>query len=486
MAKSNSISDLTYKLKNIARDIREAIANKGILDRNNVEDDLSLFSGYIKDTIISDFENTLKTTFSYPQSIVDYIYRRFSLGGYYFYKIYQEPYLQNVEGSNSEEKLEKIEIPDTEDVRRIFKTSKITYEDVEYSIAYFPILNLTEFDEINDLFNNNTIVIGLPKVIYDGAKVSTLVGAFSNCWSLHQITLKAIGESPSMVPFGTIFTNCTILEDFDVENIIPTNITGLVDKNDIQGSTLEKLDLTHITSVGSLGYTFDKTGSGWNFFPNLYMPKCLSAENMSMYVTAGCGNLIFGVGCKVNAGTFGWGQNSNRVGIISGLINSVNLSILPKYDSQSVHNWLYSVATDVRTYGHPDDSNPDKVRKLTFHTNAITSYNGSEIKTEDESKIVYIQDTLTDENTLDFVVGDNELDSLNHAISSSTSLKKPLELYNAIYNMTNKKRYYITALEGESVTNVHTCDFTIIEGNKAKLAEGTIFDLMEQRYWEYE
>ena len=188
MAKSNSISELTYNLKNIARDIRDAIAEKGILDRDNVKDDLSLFSGYIINTIISDFENTLSTTFSYLPDTIEYIYKRFSKGGYYFFKKYQEPFLESVEGSNIKEKLEKIVIDDTPEIRKIFSSSKITInedgKDKDYYIAYFPILNLTAFEEINDLFTDNRIIIGCPKIIYNGDTVTTLANTFKGCWNL--------------------------------------------------------------------------------------------------------------------------------------------------------------------------------------------------------------------------------------------------------------------------------------------------------------
>lgn len=486
MEKINSISELTYNLKNIARDIRKAIAKKGILDEDNIKDDLSLFSRYIIDTIIANFEDTLKTTFSYPQTIVDYIYKRFSLGGYYFYKVYQEPNLTRDDGT--EMTLEEYPIPaDNQKIRDIFKSSKITYEGIEYDIAYFPILNLTEFDNINDLFTGNRIVIGLPKVIYDSSKVTSLSNMFDGCRSLHHVSLIAEGGT-SKVPMYKTFNNCIILEDFTLKNIIPTNITLILDNNDITAKAIEGLNLTQIKSVGSLGYIFSHTGDGDDHVLNLYMPRCMSAIKMLDFSRAGCGNITLGVGCKVDFQTFGWGERMEQAGIISGVVTSINLSNFLVYNAQSVHNWLYSVATDVRTYGHPDDSNPDKVRKLTFCAISKTSYEGSDLYIEDLEKTVYIQDTLTDENTLDFPVGDNELESLKDAISSSTSLKKPLELYDAIYNRSNNTRYYITSLEGETVADFHKCTFTIFEdGGKeiARLAEGTIFDLMEQRKWTY-
>lgn len=499
MAKSNSISELTYKLKNIARDIRKAIATKGVLDEENVKDDLSLFSGYITETIISNFEQSLQTSFFYPPDIIEYIYKRFSKGGYYFYKKYQEPYLTRDDGTKM--KLEEYPIPDTLEIRNIFSSSKITYEEdgeeKDFYISYFPILNLTEFEEINDLFTTNRTVIGLPNVIYDSSKVTTLVNAFAGCWLLQYVSIEAVdskgtGELPSKVPFGTIFKDCISLQDFDVKNIIPTNITGLAINNDIKSSALEKLDLTHITAVGDIGGTLEKSDSGYGFTPNLYMPKCLKAKNMLQYGIGGCGNLTFGVGCLVNSGTFGRNNYASKVGIISGVLMSFT-STHENYNSTCVHNLLYSVATDVRTYGHPNDSNPEKVRKLTFHANAITRYNASEIKTEDETNIVCIQDTLTVENTLNFSVEDNELNSLNDAISSSTSLKKPLELYDAIYNKNNNTRYYITALNDGVVTTFHKYTFELFEDKdengktvqKARLAEGTIFDLMAKRCWTY-
>lgn len=504
MEKTYSIRKLTDNLKDIIIAIKKEIAAKGILDENNIKEDLSLLSTYIANTIISDFENTLRTTFKYPDTIVEYINKRFSLGGYYFYKKFQEPFLTRDDGTKMTLEEYPIESDDQSEmgieIRKAFSTSKITYEGVEWGIPYFPILNLTKFTEINDLFSDNKIVIGFPKIIYNASTVSTLEGAFKNCISLHTITLEA--NAVSYVPLrsnksniwnSAIFYNCVVLEDFDFINIIPTNITDLADENDITAKALEKLDLTHLTSVGDLGYTYSKTNNGKGFTPNLYMPRCLDAKGMLQSARLGCGNLTFGVGCIVNANTFGWCNAaqafSSNVGIISGLTQGVDLAWQSVYNSQSVHNWLYSVATDVRTYGHPEDSNPDNVRKLTFHANVLALYEGSDLKTNDEIDIVYIQDTLTDENTLDFFVGDNELEALNSAISSSTSLKKPLELYDAIYNRNNNTRYYITSLDGETVADFHKCTFTIFEDNGkeiARLKEGTIFYLMNERCWTYE
>lgn len=513
MEKINSISENTYNLKKIAGDIIEAISKKGILERENIKDDLSLFSGYVTDTIISNFENTLRNTFSYPDTIINYIYKRFSKGGYYFFDKYQKPFLESVEGSNIKEKLEKIVIPDNQEIRDIFSSSKITInkngKEEVFDIAYFPILNLTAFEEINDLFTDNRIIIGCPKIIYNGDTVTTLANAFKGCWNLHYITIEADKkDGPSIVPLresaaqqhaGTeVFNGCTVLEEFKFINIIPTEITGILNGNDITSNTLDKLDLTHITSVGSLGNTYSKSDKGLTFTPNLYMPKCLNAPIMLANCLGGCGNITLGVGCIVKSATFGRNDYSKKVGIISGITTSINFSTYISYDAQCVHNWLYSVATDVRTYGHPSEYT---VRTLTFHQNAINGkqatnaspaiigYNEAFLE-QDENTIVYVEDTLTESNTLSFEVYSDVLDSLNNAIQG----KKTPELYDAIYNMTNKKRYYITALEGESVADVHVCDFTIVEDKdkngktiqKARLAEGTIFDLMAQRKWEYE
>lgn len=501
MEKTYSIRKLTDNLKDIVIAIKKEIAVKGILNEESMKDDLSLFSGYIANTIISDFENTLRTTFKYPETIVEYINKRFSLGGYYFYKKFQEPFLTRDDGTKMTLEEYPIESDDQSEmgieIRKAFSTSKITYKGVEWDIPYFPILNLTKFTEINELFSDNKLVIGFPKIIYNASTVSTLERAFKNCISLHTITLEA--NAVSYVPLRSnnsniwnseIFNNCIVLEDFDFINIIPTNITSLANNNDITAKALEKLDLTHITSVGDLGYTFSKSNNGKGFTPNLYMPRCLNAKNMLQQARFGCGNLTFGVGCLVNANTFGACNTvqaySPNVGIISGLTQGVDLAWQRNYNATSIHNWLYSVATDVRTYGHPDDSTPDNVRKLTFHANVLALYEGSDLKTNDEIDIVYIQDTLTDENTLDFFVGDNELEALKSAISSSG---KTPELYDAIYNRNNNTRYYITSLDGKIVADFHKCPFTIFEDNGkeiARLKEGTIFYLMNERCWTYE
>lgn len=491
MGKDNSISGLTNELKKIAKDIKDVIALKGVLDDDTSEENFSLFSQYITDTIISDFEQSLTEVFKYPESIKDLIYRRFSKGGYLFWEKYQRPYSDNdtipledivIGEYNTEEEIEEI--------KKIFKTSTIYSEDdgEDYYISYFPILNLTKFNNINELFKGNNIVIGLPKIVYDGDEVNDLSSAFNDCTALHNITLQANGENPSKVSVARIFNNCIVLEDFEFENIIPTNINGIADNNDVTSDAIGKLDLTQITSVGNLGYTYSKSGQGVSFCPSLYMPRCKNALNMLIYSVGGCNNITLGVGCAVNAGTFGWGDYAANVGIVSGVIGSINFSGFIAYTGLCVHNWLYSVATDVRTYGHPSDSNANNTRTLTFNSKALDKYNADYL-TLDETSIVYIQDVLTEHNTLEFEEDpDNMLSSLNEAIAASTSLKKPIELYDAVYNTASKKRYYVTALDGETITGVHACGFEIVEeGNvrKARLAEGTIFELMDKRCWEY-
>lgn len=487
MEKDYSISGLTNELKKIAKDIKDAIASKGILDDNTAEENFSLFSQYIKETIISDFEQSLIETFKYPESIKDLIYRRFSKGGYLFWKKYQWPYSDNdtipledivIGEYNTEEEIEEI--------KKIFKTSIIYSEEdgEDYYISYFPVLNLTKFNNINELFKGNNIVIGLPKIIYDGDEVNNLSSAFKGCTALHQISLQAKGDNPSKVSVANIFNACIVLDDFDFENIIPTNINGIADNNDVTSDAIKRLDLTQITSVGYLGYSFSKSNYT-SFCPSLYMPRCKSALGMLQHSWTGCGDITLGVDCAVNATTFGWLERSTKVGIISGVIDSIDLSGFIEYTGECVHNWLYSVATDVRTYGHPSDSNANNIRKLTFKVRAITDYDAN-YKTKDEEDIVYIQDVLTEHNTLEFEEDpDNMLSSLNAAIATSTSLKKPLELYDAVYNTANNTRYYVTALDGGTITEVHTCGFTIVDGDKARLAEGTIFQLMGKRKWTY-
>ena len=491
MAKNTSLSGLTCELAGISNDIKATIISKGILERSEeAKDDFSKYASYITDTIISNFENNLKTVFRYPQTIVDYIYRRFSFGGYYFCKKYQ----------NGDY---KTAIEDSEEIRLIFRNSKITYEGVEYDIAYFPILNLTNFNEINDLFRDNHIVIGIPKIIYDSAKVKTLEKAFLNCWNLHYINLEAEGET-SCVSFNNMFKGCTVLEDFNCTNIIPTNITGLADDNDVKSDAINRLNLTQIKTVSNIGYTYSKTGNGHDFIINAYMPICMNALNFLSYGTYGAGNLTFGVGCVVNSGTFGFSSYAKNVGIISGLTTGVNLVPMKLYSGLAVHNFLYSVATDVRTYGHPDDSNPEKIRTLTFYIGTLEGYTNTtgfstpgyyntEYYTNDLTEKVHIQDELTESNTLKFdIEGEDkeaELESLNNAITASTTLKKPIKLYDAIYNTKNNTRYYVRALDVETVTDFHKCDFEeIVENNKnmARLDSGTIFELMEKRGWTYE
>lgn len=492
MEKNTSLSGLTCELAGISNDIKAAIISKGILERSEeAKDDFSKYASYITDTIISNFENNLKTAFSYPDTIVKMIYKRFSLGGYYFCQEYQ-----NGDPNTA--------LEDSYEVRDIFKSSKITYKGVKYEIAYFPILNLTNFNEINELFRDNHIVIGIPKIIYDSAKVNTLEKAFENCWNLHYINLEAEGET-SYVSFNNMFTGCTVLEDFNCTNIIPTNITGLADDNEVKSDAINRLNLTQIKTVGDIGYTYTKTGNGNDFIINAYMPICMNAKNFLNYATYGAGNLTFGVGCAVNSGTFGFSSYAKNVGIISGLTTGVNLVTMKKYSGLAVHNFLYSVATDVRTYGHPDDSNPEKIRTLTFYTGTLEGYTdtqalfttpgyyNTEYYTKETTETVHIQDELTESNILDFnVEGEGEeakLASLNNAIMASTTLKKPIKLYDAIYNTNNNTRYYVRALDGETVTEVHTCTFTtIVENNKnmARLYSGTIFELMKKRGWTYE
>jgi hypothetical protein len=481
MEKNTSISELTSTLKNAVEDMKAAIITKGILDGNTAESNISKYDTYIRETIISNFENNLKTAFGYPDAIIELIYKKFSKGGYYFWKKYQEPYSEN--GTIP---LENIPIPNTEEIKKIFKTSKITYDGKEYDIAYFSVLNLTNFDEINTLFRNNRTVVGFSKIIYDGDKVTTLESMFTGCWSLHAVTLEAVNNT-SKVSIVRMFDGCVILEDFTLENIVPKAIDGILgdstpDENDINSKSIEKLDLTKITSCGSLGYIRVHSNSD-KYRLNLYMPRCMQATHMLTYAPGGCGNITLGVGCTINAGTFGWANHDTRVGIISGVMSSIDFTAF-KYIGKDVHNWLYSVATDVRTYGHPNDSNESEIRKLTFNTDSWASYNTNYLS-QDKEDIVFIQDTLTETNTLYFDEGDNELKSLNAAITKSETLKKPIEKYDAIYNRKNSKRYYVTDLDGQTVTAIHQCNFTIVEEDIAILQQGTIFELMDLRNWTY-
>jgi hypothetical protein len=244
-----------------------------------------------------------------------------------------------------------------------------------------------------------------------------------------------------------------------------------------------------VTRANSLGYIYARKKPTGFILNNLYIPRCKDAKNLTLYYQANeIGNITLGVGCAIDGTTFTGNNKIAKIKKISGITTGVNISTTGKaLNNQSIHNLLYSFATDVRTYGHPSQN---KNKTITFPEGFVNRYLNSDIGIEDknENTIICIEDNLTKENTIAFEVGEDELTSFNNALKIAENIKKPLELYDAFYNSRNNKRYYITELssDGLDVTTYHVCDYTPTDdGKKAKIDSGNLFELLEKRNWEY-